>query len=572
MELNPSEEIKARLDIIDVISEYVELKKAGANYKGLCPFHSEKTPSFMVSPDKQIFHCFGCGEGGDMFGFVMKHENITFPEALELLAVKAGVTLKKRPQRKVSSGAEVLYKLHEDATGFYRKEFDRSAKAKNYMKERGISPEMIDSFRVGYAPSGSAAVYKYLKGKGYDDRTIELSGIAKTSEDGRRFDMFRDRIVFPISDTRGRVIAFGARILGKGDTVKMAKYINSPETPIFRKGHTLFGFDVAREHIRKKGYAIISEGYTDVITFHQYGFRNVIAPLGTALTEDHIRHIRSSAKKLLLLFDGDEAGLRAARRSLPLIYANGMRAKVLLLPEGMDPDTFLREKGAQEMQKLFPGSKEVVDFYLDIDEDRVEIVRELLTLAAGVSDAILRGQIVTELAQKTSIPSVYLVEEIQKLMRPEKKESSEYGTGGSVLPEETLLAIAFKKKEFADDIMQRVAGQELAGGQAKDILEKMREMGSVPDLEKESINSMFTPEEVSYITALTIRTGLDEEMIPAIIDDCLKKIRARSVRKNIENMELRIRIAESSGDSSVLDALLIEKQAVLEEARNEGIL
>lgn len=570
MELNAAEEIKARLDIIDVISEYVELKKAGSNYKGLCPFHSEKTPSFMVSPEKQIFHCFGCGAGGDMFGFIMKYENSTFPEALEVLARKAGVELKRGAARRSRSGSDALYRLHEEAAAFYRDELIKSVKAREYLKDRGMSREMIETFGLGYAPARSGDLHKHLKGKGFDDRTVESSGFVKVSDDGKRFDMFRDRIMFPISDTRGRVIAFGARLIGSAEGAKMPKYINSPETPIFKKGHTLFGFNIARDHIRKKGYAIISEGYTDVITFHQYGFQNVVAPLGTALTEDHLRQIRSATKKLLLLFDGDEAGLRAARRALPLIYANGLRAKVLLLPEGADPDTFLREKGAKEMQKLFPGSKELVDFYLDIREDRVEIIRELLTVAAGIRDAILRGQIVTDLAQRTSIPSVYLVEEIQKLMKPEKSESRDASLDRVMLPEETLLAIAFIRKEFADDILQRLSGQELAGVRARDIFEKIKEMEAVPALE--NINSVFGPDEVSYITSLTIRTGLDEDAIPDIVSDCLKKIRSRSLKNKIENMELRIRIAESSGDSSVLDGLLAEKQAVLEEARNEGIL
>jgi len=570
MEQNASEEIKARLDIIDVISEYVELKKAGSNYKGLCPFHSEKTPSFMVSPEKQIFHCFGCGAGGDMFGFIMKYENSTFPEALEVLARRAGVELKKGPARRSRSGADALYRLHEEAAVFYQKELSKSAKARDYLKARGMSREMVETFRLGYAPGRSGSLHRYLKDKGFDDRVLESSGLIKVSEDGKHFDMFRDRIMFPIGDTRGRVIAFGARLIGSADGAKMPKYINSPETPIFKKGHTLFGFNIAREHIRKKGYAIISEGYTDVITFHQFGFQNVVAPLGTALTEDHVRQIRSATKKLLLLFDGDEAGLRAARRALPLIYANGMRAKVLLLPEGADPDTFLRERGAKEMQKLFPGSRELVDFYLDIPEDRVETIHELLTVAAGIRDAILRGQIVTDLAQKTSIPSVYLVEEIQKLMKPEKKEKADSSQGRMMLPEETLLAIVFLKHEFAEDILQRLSVQELVEGQAKDILEKMKDMDVIPSLE--SINSVFGPEEASYITSLTVRTGLDEEAIPDIVADCLKKIRSRSLKRKIENMELRIRIAESAGDSTVLNGLLAEKQAVLEEARNEGIL
>jgi DNA primase len=304
--------------------------------------------------------------------------------------------------------------------------------------------------------------------------------------------------------------------------------------------------------------------------FHQHGIRTAVAPLGTALTEGHLKKIRAYAKKLLLVFDGDEAGLKAARRSLQIIYENGLRAKVLILPEGHDPDTFLREKGAKEFQKLFPLSKDIVDFYLGLREDRVELIRELMELSAKVRDGILRGQIVTEISQKTGIAGVYLVEEIQKIMKPEKKHNEKTVKSLSS-PEETLLTIAFLRPEYYHDILAKLGKQDFENEMGKSVFLKARQLDKSPALD--TISSLFDHEEVSYITSLTIRTGFDEEELNTIIDDCLKKLRTRVLKKKIDDMELRIKMAESSGDFSVLDSLLSKKQAILKEARkNEGIL
>lgn len=569
MTTNVAEEIKSRLDIIEVISEYVDLKKAGSTYKALCPFHAEKTPSFTVSPSKQIFHCFGCGAGGDMFAFVMKYDSVSFTEAVSVLAKKAGIELKGFGSRKTGSANETLYRLHADATEFFISQLESTPDALAYFSKRGIDRDAIKEFRLGYAPQKRDALFRFLRGRGYQESVMESAGVVKFSEGKKPYDMFRDRIIFPIADAQGRVIAFGARILGKaaGD---MPKYINSPETPIFKKGSTLYGLDVAREHIRKKGYAIISEGYTDVISFHRYGFRNAVAPLGTALTEGHLRQLRAYAKKVLLVFDGDEAGLKAARRAFPLMYESGLRAKVLLLPEGHDPDTYLREKGPRELQRLYPQSRDIVDFYLGLGEDRVEIVRELIGVAARMKDAILRGQVVTEIAQKTAIPALYLVEEIQKVMKSEKNAGTDQKQKRALSPEETLIAIGFLMPGRGGMILSRLDERDFEQETARTVFLKAQRNGEFPVLDR--MSSLYDGDEVSYITALTVNPGFDEAEVDTIVDDCLRKMRARVVRRSIEDMEMRIKIAEASGDISQLDSLLSRKQAVIKGAQNEGIL
>lgn len=569
-----TEEIKARLDIIDLISDYVDLKKSGNNYKALCPFHSEKTPSFTVSPQKQIFHCFGCGAGGDLFGFIMKYENISFPEAVGTLAKRAGVEIKTAPVRKSNTGTDALYGLHSDALEHFISQLEKSPKALNYLKERGLDDATVKTFKIGYSPPQPDSLYRRLKSRQYGEDVMERSGIIKFPEGRRPYDMFRGRIIFPIFDISDKVVAFGARILDPPSGSNVPKYINSSETPIFRKGHTLYGLNTAKNHIREKRYAIICEGYLDVIICHQFGFKNAVAPLGTAFTEGHVKRLRAHTKKVLLVFDGDEAGLRAAKRAIPIIYENGLGAKVLLLPEGLDPDGFLKKNGAHEFQKLFPSSKNIVDFYLELGEDGVEIIRELIGIASGIKDAILRGQTVREISHKTFIPEDYLVEEIRKIGRPEKKDRTERLRRNIPLPEETLMAVSFLMPEHSKEILSRLKEEDIEVDILKSLFAKVMRRGGIPPLA--DISSVFEEAEVSYITSLTIDRGFDKNETQKSIDDCFRKLRERTLRKNREDIELRIKVAESSGDITTLNHLLSQKhliqQQILQEGNNEGIL
>jgi len=567
---NVAEEVKSRLDIVDVISDYVELKKSGSTMKAICPFHAEKTPSFTVSPQRQIFHCFGCGAGGDMFAFVMKYENVSFREALGVLAKRAGVEIAAPGPLAGRSSTEVLRGVHDEATEFFSRALEASREARDFFSRRGINAESVRQFRLGFAPPKRDALYRHLKAKGYEDAVLQSAGVVRLSEKGTRYDMFRGRAIFPIADARGRVIAFGARILGGGGESQGPKYINSPETPVFKKSHTLYGLDVAKEHIRQKGFAILVEGYTDVIMLHQHGFRHAVAPLGTAITEGHLKQLRAYAGKLLLVFDGDEAGLNAARRTLGIVYENGMRAKVLLLPQGSDPDTFLRERGTDEFRKLYRTAVDIVDFYLGLGEDRVEMIRELIGIAARMKDAILRGQVVTEISQKTSIPSVYLVEEIQKRTKNEASPRSEHDRRRNLTAEETLLAICFLRPERGKGILARVDGGVFEDRVAREIFLRAREAGEFPPVDR--VGEVYGDDEVSRITSLTVNAEFDDDHLETIIGDCLKKMRAQALRRSIEDMELKIKIAEASGDISLLQTLLSRKQEVLEEAMNEGIL
>ncbi|MDH5203902.1 MAG: DNA primase, partial [Nitrospirota bacterium] len=365
------EEIKYKIDIVEFISDYVNLKKSGQNYKALCPFHPEKTPSFMVSQSKQIFHCFGCGIGGDVVSFLMKHENLSFGEALRYIARKAGIKITDFTVSKdFYEKRDKILHVNKEAMNYFIKTLNVSEAARAYLKKRGIHEESIHNFCIGYAPDEKDSLFKYLKKMGFSDSLIKDAGLGLSDERGYR-DVFRKRIIFPIFNYQNDVVAFGGRVMDSS----LPKYLNTPETEVFKKGEALFALNLAKEEIRKKGYAIVVEGYLDAIVCHQYGFKTTVAPLGTALTssyseqkhqhspdshlqrlhKQHLQWLKPLTGKVVLVFDSDEAGVAAAKRSLSILSECDFRIKILLLPKGEDPDSFLRKNGEQNFKKLLSG-------------------------------------------------------------------------------------------------------------------------------------------------------------------------------------------------------------------------
>ena len=369
------QQIKDKLSIVDVVSQYVKLERAGSSFKGRCPFHSEKTPSFFVSPDRGTYHCFGCDVGGDMFTFIQEIEGIDFKGALQLLADKAGVqVVYERGEKK--DARDKLYTLIETATLFFIRELDEKHKARAYLHERGIVDETIQSFRIGFAPDSWSALLEHLKEKGYTQREIEIAGLVKKGERGV-YDRFRSRIMFPIMDSAGRVVAFSGRHLETRDSdvlvkkdkgIEPAKYINSPETPLFRKSHILYGYDRARQHIRKLNFSILVEGQMDLISSHQAGWPNTIAVSGTALTEHHITLLKRMSDNLLIALDADAAGVAAATKSARSALKAGMEVKVAELPEGMDPSDLIQKEGKGAWKSSIKKSKHIITFLLDVLE------------------------------------------------------------------------------------------------------------------------------------------------------------------------------------------------------------
>jgi DNA primase len=410
---NTLEQIRAASDIVDVIGSYIPLKKAGANFTALCPFHKEKSPSFNVNASRQIFHCFGCHKGGDVFTFVKEYENISFVEAVKRLADRAHIPLETE---KDGAGAQTrhlkdtLLQIHEQITQRWQNALATDAAgqiARDYLAKRGVSAEAVKLFRLGYAPDAWDDTVNWAKGKGFEIGDVEKAGLViRKEETDRYYDRFRGRLMFPICDEQGRVIGFSGRVLS-GDE-KTAKYVNSPETPIFTKSKVFFGLDKSKRAILDTGHAIVCEGQLDLIACYMAGVKNIVAPQGTAFTSDHARIIKRYVNEVVLCFDSDNAGQNAAVRSLDSLLASGLAVRVAVVPAPHDPDSFIKEHGGEAFVSLVSGAKGFFDYYLErlcaqndssTDKGRLAVLRSM-------GEALLKtGNAVTldAFAQRTAL-------------------------------------------------------------------------------------------------------------------------------------------------------------------------
>ncbi len=363
------EEVRSKNDIVDVVSQYVKLTRKGSSYFGLCPFHNEKTPSFSVTPGKQMYYCFGCGAGGNVFNFIMEYENYTFGEALKYLADRAGVELPKieysrEVRQKAQEKAELLEINKQAAQYFYYQlRIEKGQRGYEYLKDRGLSDETMRKFGLGYSDKFSDGLYRFLKSKGYSDERLRESGLFNVDERHGMYDKFWNRVIFPIMDVNNRVIGFGGRVMGDAKP----KYLNSPETKIFDKSRNLYGLNIARTTRRK--YLILCEGYMDVIAMHQAGFNNAVASLGTALTSGHASLLKRYTQEVLLLYDSDEAGIRAALRGIPILREAGVNSRVVSLKPYKDPDEFIKNMGPEAFEKRLDEAKDSFLFRVSVAED-----------------------------------------------------------------------------------------------------------------------------------------------------------------------------------------------------------
>lgn len=407
------DEIKSRLNIVDIIGRHVKLKRAGRNFKGLCPFHSEKTPSFVVSPDRQIFHCFGCGKGGTIFDFVMEFHHVDFAEALEDLAADAGVKLTRRAtDTKEGALRQKLLEVNHLASEYYQYLLTKHAHgqhARLYLRNRGISDKSVATFSLGYSANSWDGLYTYLRKKGYEDEIMEKAGLVlrstRAGRDASRFyDRFRGRVMFTLKDHRGQVVGFAGRVLDPD--VKEAKYINTSETPVYSKSHVLYGLDVTKDAIQKSEEAIVMEGELDVISSFQAGIPNVVAIKGTALTEGHVRLLRRFTERIAFALDSDMAGDAAARRGIEIADSMGLDMRVVTLPMGKDPDEAARENPVL-LKKAIKDAQPVYDYFLQSAVHRFDVTtaygkkkvsEELLPAIGKIENAIVRNHYVKKLA------------------------------------------------------------------------------------------------------------------------------------------------------------------------------
>lgn len=477
-----AEKVKQQADIVRVVGEYVQLKKAGQNFRGLCPFHSEKTPSFNVHPLRQIYHCFGCGKGGDVFSFVMEMERCEFPEALRIVAEKCGISIprpKERSQgeRKEKQQRTVLLEMHREAQTFFVKQLEGTLEgkaARAYLEDRGLDKDAISRFGIGYAPSGGDALLRHLKSK-YSEKLLVESGLISRDQGGKLFDRFRRRITFPISNESGKIVAFGCRALGDDQP----KYLNSPESPIYSKSNLLYHLDRAKEGIRRQDFAILVEGYMDAIAVARAGISNVVASCGTSLAEQQIKLLGRFTKRVVVNYDPDSAGQSATERSLSLLLEQDFEVRVLALPpvgeKKADPDLYIREKGAEEYLKLLKEAPSYVDYLisrarqmdLSSGEAKSRAVNFLLPYVQKIPNRILRSEWATRIAQQLRLEEPVLRAALSKAAserRSEVKLQPELVGKAAKPVERRLIRMLAEAEGFRQELAQRLQNARLYHG------------------------------------------------------------------------------------------------------------
>ncbi len=477
-----AEKVKQQADIVRVVGEYVRLKKSGQNFTGLCPFHAEKSPSFAVHPTKQIYHCFGCGVGGDVFKFVMEMEKCAFPEAIRIVAEKCGIAI-PRPkdrspeERKENQQRAVLVEMHREAQTFFVKQLEGTLEgkaARAYLEDRGLDKDVLARFGIGYAPSGGDLLLRHLKSK-YAEKLLADSGLISRDQSGRLFDRFRRRITFPISNESGKIVAFGCRALGDDQP----KYLNSPETPIYSKSNVLYHMDRAKEGIRRQDFAILVEGYMDAIAVARAGISNVVASCGTSLAEPQIKLLGRFTRRVVVNYDPDAAGQTATERSLILLLEQDFEVRVLALPpvgnKKADPDLFIREKGAEEYLKLLKEAPPYVDYLiararqmdLTTGEGKLRAVNFLLPYVQKIPNRILRSEWATRIAQQLRLDEPVLRAALSKAAserRSEVKTQPELVGRAAKPVERRLIRMLAEAEGFRHELAQRLQNARLYHG------------------------------------------------------------------------------------------------------------
>ena len=576
------EEIRNRCDIVDVISEYVHLKPAGKGFKGLCPFHGEKTPSFMVSPEKQLFHCFGCGEGGNVFNFLMKYEKISFFEAVKMLAKKSGVSLPVDEEKEniLNRQKERLYKLNNLAANYYREclfKTNQGKKIINYLKKRGINDTSVEKYRLGYAPPGWDALTNFLKKKGYSyEELIKARIINKSKIEGKYIDYFRDRIIFPILNLSERIIGFGGRVLDDS----LPKYINSPETLVYNKGSNLYSLNFAKEDIRKKNYLIIVEGYTDVLITQQYEFNNVAASLGTALTTKQIDLIKRFTDMVLIAYDADSAGNMATLRSLDLLVKAGLEVKVIDLPQGDDPADFLIKKGRIPFQNLIDRSLSLIDYKLKLlyskysiktIEGKVKVVKGILpTLGVIGNEVELRAQI-KKISEELKLSEEAILIELKRYKRGAKDSSHNFiklnYESGNIKAEKILIGCMLENEKIARGILKKLKAKDFTvplHRQIVEAIEKNLKDDKIIDSQK-VIDYLNDDEAAKLISKILMEESItfDEKIISGYIDT-INNFKLTQERKNLEkrakNLDEKIKKSEKIEEDDLKELREIVRQ------------
>jgi DNA primase len=573
-----AERVKQQADIVRVVGEYVQLKKAGQNFRGLCPFHSEKTPSFNVHATKQIYHCFGCGKGGDVFNFVMEMEKCAFPEAIRIVAEKCGIAI-PRPrerspeERKENQQRAALVEMHREAQAFFVKQLDGTAEgklARAYLEDRGLDKDAITRFGVGYAPSGGDVLLRFLKVK-YPEKLLAESGLVSRDQSGRMFDRFRRRITFPISNDSGKIVAFGCRALGDDQP----KYLNSPETPIYSKSSVLYHLDRAKDAMRRQDFAVLVEGYMDAIAVARAGISNVVASCGTSLAEPQIRLLGRFTKRVVVNYDPDTAGQAATERSLVVLLEQDFDVRVLALPpigdRKADPDLFIREKGAEAYLKLLKEAPTYVDYligrarHMDLStgEGKLRAVNFLLPYVQKIPNGILRSEWATRIAQQLRLEEPVLRAALRKAASERRSEVKTHPelVGRAARPvERRLIRMLTEAEGFRHELAQQLQNAQLYHGLET---EKIFAALIVASLSGEPVQATEVAAALEERDRRMLFEILFEEVSEATWEEavsCIEVLQHRQAERELAEVQ---RTIEASPGGPELRGLLVRKQELM---------
>ncbi len=567
------EEIRERTDIVELVSEYVSLKKRGKNYFGLCPFHPEKTPSFSVNPEKQIYHCFGCKTGGNAFSFLIETQKISFLEAVRILAERAGVSLpESRSEGKKDKTNDLLYQANEFAQKYFHhllSKDKRAEKARTYLKGRLLSEKIVQEFGLGYSPSDWDGLLKVAAQRSISGTLLEKSGLAIKRDDSGFYDRFRDRIMFPIQDRSGRTVAFGARAL---EDSQEPKYLNSPETPIYQKSFVLYGLRQARDAIRKAERAIVVEGYTDLLRLVEAGIANVVASSGTALTKGQAGLLCRYTHRVTLVYDADLAGSAAAFRGIDTLLEAGLGVNVVSLPKGYDPDSFVRERGGEAFQDLLGQAKEILDYKLETIaktqdlttvEGKREAIAQLVETASRIKDEIKRDLIVRQIVERLNTDEKAVHREMARQKKRQKAADweqqsltkAETEPQGPVVQRE-LLRIMLGRKTIAEEVMKELNPEDFSAGGFREIAETIFEVCRAAGEPQAAvvIDRLQEPSLASFVAKLSTE-GLDENYIEESLTDCLHRVRTDGISEKLSQIRTEIATAQREGDEGRVDEL-----------------
>ncbi|MBM3244622.1 MAG: DNA primase [Candidatus Omnitrophica bacterium] len=582
---NLLEDILSRVDIVELISGYIPLKKAGRNFKACCPFHREKTPSFMVSPERQIYHCFGCNESGNAFKFLMAYERFDFPEAVEFLARKTGVILpekEKRTQENISITTQ-LFKINELACAYYQKSLDSEtgSSARGYFLKRGIPEEGIKLFKLGFAEDKWDGLINYLRSKGVGLALLEKAGLAIAKDRGGFYDRFRNRAIFPIFDIKSRVLGFGARLLDETKGSTAAKYINSPESPVYTKGKNLYGLNLSKEAIRECDSVIMVEGYMDFIIPYTYGIHNIVASLGTALTEEQAGLLKRFTQNVVMVYDADAAGQMATLRALDIFIEEGMNVRIATLPAGMDPDLYMKKNGLASFKEMVNSAKSFFEYKLSVMksryntkeiEERAMVAKEMLISISKFKDSIVKSEYIKLLAQELNVNEEALLEEINKIKgikAPYNGQNRTVAKAPFNPTESLLIRLMLEESELIDSIRKRLEPTDFQDERTKKLVTVMFDLFSQgKTLEPNKIiNYLDDSNSLELICKSAFKDDAYPEDKEKVVEDCIKLIKSKRLSHIKQRLQEEIRIAEQNKDEEKLHRLKDEFCELLKKGR-----